>query len=83
MALRKLVEEARRNGGGREHIRIRREAAYRFLAAMAGDLPCYEEALRALFAGDRAGFETITGAWPHDVRDYGLILADGSWKGEG
>ncbi len=31
----------------------RQEIAYRFMSAMAGDLPGFEEASRALFAGDR------------------------------
>lgn len=80
VALRKLVEEARRQGAGRDQVRARREAAYRFLAAMAGDLPGYEDALRALFAGDRARFDAQSGSWPKDVRDYGLKLAEGSWQ---
>ena len=81
VALRRLVEEARRGGAGRDRTRSSREAAYRFLSAMAGDLPGYEEALRALFAGDRTKFEAHASAWPKDVRDYGLRLADGSWQG--
>lgn len=75
VALRKLVEEARRKEGGRAQTRQRQDAAYRFLSALAGDLPGYEEAIRALFAGDRAKFERQAADWPGDVRDYALTLA--------
>jgi len=75
--LRKLVEAARRDVAGRTEAerKARQEAAYQFMAAMAGDLPGYEAALRALFADDRAGVETHTGNWPADVRDQALKLA--------
>src|SRR5258705_1465072 len=51
VALRKLVEEARRANAGRDRARRSREAAYRFMSVMAGNLPGFEEATRALFAG--------------------------------
>ncbi len=79
VALRKLVEQARRSSGGEDRIRLSREAAYRFLMAVAGNLSCFEEAIRALFAGQRARFALETAAWPGAVRDYALGLADGSW----
>lgn len=75
VALRRLVEEARRANAGRDRKRAAQEAAYRFMAAMAGDAPGFEEATRALFAGDVAGFEDHTGAWPEDVRDHAALLA--------
>lgn len=76
-ALRRLVEQARRGAGGGGDPRAARERAYRFLAAIAGDLPGYEEALRALFAGDAAAFADRTAAWPEDVRAYAERLAFG------
>ena len=48
---------------------------YRFMQAMAGDLPGYEDATRALFAGDVARFEERTATWPEDVRDHAALLA--------
>ncbi len=50
VAIRRLVEQARRGGDDRDRPRQAQEAAYRFMAAMAGNLPHYEEAIRALFA---------------------------------
>jgi uncharacterized protein len=76
VALRKLVEEARRTNGDRDRIRQSREAAYRFMHALGGDLPGFEEASRALFAGDREGLEQRTAGWPQDVRGYLFRLAE-------
>ena len=49
VALRRLVDAARRIGP--DPAKRAREAAYRFMAAIAGNAPGYEEATRALFAG--------------------------------
>ena len=73
--LRKLVEEARKTRAGQDRRRAAQEAAYRFMAAMAGNEPGFEEATRALFGGDVAGFEDHTHAWPEDVRDHAALLA--------
>jgi hypothetical protein len=67
VALRKLVEAARRESEGPDRIRAAREAAYRFASAIGGDLPGFEEAMRALFAGDDAAFEARIQAWPADI----------------
>ena len=77
VALRKLVDEARRASGDRDRERAARDAAYRFMSAMAGDLPGFEEASRALFAGDRLRFEQHTAAWPEDIRAYAIGKAFG------
>jgi hypothetical protein len=75
VALRRLVEDARRQAAGGDRRRAAQEAAYRFLQAMAGGLPGYDEAARALFAGDIAGFEEHGATWPEDVRDHAALLA--------
>jgi len=80
VALRKLVENALREAEGPDRVRGSREAAYRFMTAVAGDQPDYEEATRMLFAGDRDAFDASTDAWPVDVRDYARLLAEGSWR---
>ena len=67
VALRKLVEAARRDGAEADRIRRAREAAYRFMTALAGDRPGYEAAIRALFAGDAAGLEAAARGWPADL----------------
>jgi hypothetical protein len=77
VALRKLVDAARRADDGETERKARQEAAFRFLSSMAGDLPGYEEAIRALFAGDRAGFDACVTAWPADVAAHARRLAWG------
>jgi hypothetical protein len=79
VALRKLVDEARkREDGWAEAKRAQRraqDAAYHFMSAMAGDLPGFEATIRALYAGDRKAVETEIAAWPADIRDHALKLA--------
>ena len=76
-ALRKLVEIARKSEGGATRARERAEAAYRFMAAVAGDLPGFEEGARALFADNRERFAAIIAPWPSDIREQTLkFLAD-------
>jgi hypothetical protein len=77
VVLRRLVDAARRGGGDRQQRRAAQEAAYRFMSALAGDLPGYEEATRALFADDRGRFAQQVAAWPEDVRAYATRLAFG------
>jgi hypothetical protein len=81
VALRKLVEEARRTRGDRDRSRAARDAAYHFMSAMAGDLPDFEEASRALFADDRRRFAGLIAGWPDDVRDHAVRLAFGDRAG--
>lgn len=80
VALRKLVEEARKTRGASDTLRSRQEAAYRFLSAMAGDWRNYEEANRALFAGDASRFQDLTESWPADVRDHARHLASAAFS---
>ncbi len=77
VALRKLVEEARRTSTERDRKRQAQERAYRFMFAMAGDFENFEEASRALFANDQERFNQLIAVWPQDVRDYALKLAFG------
>jgi uncharacterized protein len=75
VALRRLVEEARRANKDEDRIRQAQQAAYRFIAAMGENKPHYEEVARALFAGDAGRFEAWTASWPADVRDHARRLA--------
>jgi len=75
VALRKLVEEARRANGDADRARAARDAAYRFMSVMAGNLAGFEEASRALFADDRRRFVGLIAGWPDDIRDHVVKLA--------
>jgi hypothetical protein len=74
-AIRRLVDEARNREPDRQRARQARDAASRVLTALAGNLPGYEEAGRALYSGDRDGFGKRIARWPADVRAYALRLA--------
>jgi hypothetical protein len=69
-ALRRLVDEVRKREPGKERARLATEAAGRILSALAGNLPGYEEASRALYAADRGRLEELVEDWPGDIRAY-------------
>jgi uncharacterized protein len=75
VTIRKLVEEARTAGVHRDRVRRAQESAYRFLSAMLGNAPGFEEATRALFAGDAERFAECAEPWPVDLREHALRLA--------
>ncbi|WP_313697655.1 DUF2239 family protein [Achromobacter sp.] len=75
VALRKLVEQARRDNEAQDARRQRQEAAYRFMSSLAGDLPGFEDATRALYADERDAYARHVAQWPEDVRHYALNLA--------
>lgn len=68
-ALRRLVETARKETSAADARRERRDAAYRAMRTLAGDLPGFEEAARRLFADDRTGLVSQIAPWPADVVD--------------
>lgn len=76
VALRKLVEEARRASAVKDQRRQAQERAYNFMTAIGGDLPGFEEAMRALFADELERFKTLLAGWPEDVREHAIKLAE-------
>lgn len=75
VALRKLVDEARRSNRGEYEMRRSKEVTYKFLSVIAGNLAGFEETSRALFGGDYEQFQRLTGAFPADIRDHARSLA--------
>jgi len=82
VVIRRLVDEARRNGDDDNRVRLAQEAAYRFMSVMAGNRPHYEEAIRALFANDAPRLATLIAEWPADVRDHVARLAQSAFPQE-
>jgi hypothetical protein len=80
VAIRKLVEDARRGGEDGNRIRQGQDAAYRFMSAMAGDKPHFEEAIRALFKPDASRFRELIADWPGDIRDHATQLAERAFE---
>jgi len=77
VALRKLVDAARKAQADVDAARARRDAAYAVMTALAGDRAHYEDATRALFRDDRAGLVAHMAKWPRDVQAYVLRVLDG------
>lgn len=75
VTLRRLVEEAKKKNLARDQIRRAQEVTHKFMTAMAGDLPHYEDALRALYAKDTAQFSRLIAVWPKDIREHVQKLA--------
>jgi hypothetical protein len=80
VVLRRLVDEARHAKPVAEQHRLAREATYRFLTAVAGNLPGYEEVLRSMFDGDRVRFDALIRDWPSDVNFYAMILSQDAFE---
>jgi hypothetical protein len=78
-ALRRLVDEARKANAAKDRVRAATEAAGRFMTVVAGNLPGFEEALRALYAHNEARFEEEIHDWPNDVREHARRLASMSF----
>ena len=68
--LRKLIEDAKKKNSAQDQVRQSQNATYKFMSAMAGDLPLYEEALRAFYAKNRVLFETLIAPWPKDIQEH-------------
>ena len=75
--MRRLVDAARKSGAAHDERRAAEERTYNFIVAMAGNLPGFEEAARALFAHDAEGFKARMGEWPADVRSHAMRLLRG------
>ncbi|CDG84258.1 DUF2239 family protein [Janthinobacterium agaricidamnosum] len=83
VALRKLVEHAQRDNREADQQRQARDAAYRFISAMAGNQAGFEEACRALFAAKREQFAACIANWPSDIRQQALRMAAPSFGAAG
>ncbi|OJW72098.1 MAG: hypothetical protein BGO57_02955 [Sphingomonadales bacterium 63-6] len=77
--LRRLVDAARAQAKTAEQCH---DAAYRFLSAMAGDLPKFEDAVREIYAGNPVGYDHFTHGWPEGIRAHGRSLAFPESAGE-
>ncbi|MEZ4295791.1 MAG: DUF2239 family protein [Polyangiaceae bacterium] len=69
-ALRRLVDDARKREPARERARRARDAAGKVMWSLAGNLPNFEEASRALYAADHPKLTSLIAAWPPDIRSH-------------
>jgi|SRR5579862_2337331 len=75
-SIRRLVDDARRNETGIQRGRHLRDAAGKIMWAIAGNLPNFEEASRALYARDDDRLRSLLAGWPEDFRAYLFRLID-------
>ncbi len=74
--LRGLIEAAMKGRSADESERSAVDATYRVMSAVAGDLPGFEEAARALYARNWGAFRALVCGWPEGVRGYFLERAE-------
>ncbi len=79
--LRRLVDRARRSDD--DPVKNAQHRAHGFMTAIAGNLPGFEEAIRALYAPSRERFVAETKTWPDDVRETALVFAADAFRGHG
>ncbi len=77
VAIRRLIDSERKSSEFKILARKAQEITYRFMHAIAGNFPHFEDASRALFAGDRETFARNTEDWPADIRDHARWLMIG------
>ncbi|HKJ85056.1 MAG TPA: DUF2239 family protein [Spirochaetia bacterium] len=68
--IRRLIDAARKAETPEDQVRERVDATSTFMWAMAGDLPNFEEASRALYQHDWDSLRELIGGWPVDIRDH-------------
>lgn len=73
--IRRLIDKARKESDGDDRIRQAQDSTYKFMLVMAGNLPHYEEALRALYAKQKDRFLEFISPWPEDIRAHILRLS--------
>ena len=68
--LRRLVEDARKNGQQKDRLREAQTAVHRFMWDMAGNEPHFEDASRAFYARDYETLRELIRDWPSDIRAH-------------
>jgi hypothetical protein len=81
VTIRQLIDEKiKASSSDRLKAKTSQEVAYKFLSALAGDLPNFEEAVRFLYRSDRKKFLEQVSGWHKDVVDHALLLSGDSLK---
>lgn len=73
--IRHLIEE-KMKGAALNRTKILQDRTYKFLSAIAGNLPHFEEAIRFLFRKEKERFLEFTSSWPKDIVSHALVLAE-------
>lgn len=68
--IRKLIDKVLNDPTSESNIMLAKQATDRFMSAMLGNMPNYEEATRALYQGDRQVFLKMIQDYPQDIKNY-------------
>lgn len=68
--IRKLIDKELNDPASESNIMLAKQATDRFMSAMLGNMPNYEEATRALYKGDQAVFLKLIKNYPLDPQKY-------------
>ena len=79
--LRRLIDAARKHDAPGEETSSARETTYRAMRVLAGNREGFEEAARALFAGDAESFDARLGSWPSPIGQYLRRIAKPAFGG--
>lgn len=72
--IRNLIDEKMKSRS-KDKVKSAQETTYKFLSAIAGDLPNFEEAIRFLYRKDKKKFSELISSWPKDIIKYSMMLA--------
>lgn len=76
-AIRRLIDEKNKPALlAKDKIKQAQEVTYKFLSAIAGDLPHFEDVIRFLYRKDKKKFENLMSDWPKDIVKYSTALAN-------
>ncbi|MCH7331632.1 DUF2239 family protein [Acinetobacter modestus] len=68
--IRKLIDKELNDPNSESNRMLAKQATDRFMSAMLGNMPNYEEATRALYQGDREVFLDLIRDYPKDIKEY-------------
>ncbi|RZG86913.1 DUF2239 family protein [Acinetobacter venetianus] len=68
--IRKLIDKELDDPNSESNKMLAKQATDRFMLAMLGNMPNYEEATRALYQGDREVFLKMIQDYPKDLKKY-------------
>ncbi len=72
--IRNLIDEKIKNRSI-DKIKNSQERTYKFLSALAGNLPNFEEATRFLYRKDKRKFTELISSWPKDIAKHATHLS--------
>ncbi|MGR0306679.1 DUF2239 family protein [Acinetobacter beijerinckii] len=68
--IRKLIDKELNDPASESNIMLARQSTDRFMSAMLGNMPNYEEATRALYQGDKEVFLNMIQDYHNDIKEY-------------